>query len=166
MAGYTFTPVSGTGGYAEQNPIPTVSGRPVLTLKGKWKTSAGLRGSETYWKAGQEVRIDEELCSRHVLAIGGTGSGKTNLLFTMLDQIYGGMNANDVMIVFDSKGDYYKRFSSGKPMGSVAVLGNSSEYARRSVKWNISGSCWRTATITRSAGSMRWRSRGRSLHSA
>lgn len=137
MAGYTFTPVRGTGGYAEQNPIPTVSGRPVMTLKGKWKTSAGLRGSETYWKAGQEVCIDEELCSRHVLAIGGTGSGKTNLLFTMLNQIYDGMNANDVMIVFDSKGDYHKRFSSGKPVGSVAVLGNSSEYASSSVKWNI-----------------------------
>lgn len=135
MAEYSFSPVKGTGGYVETNPIPAAKGIPVLQLEGKWKTTTGLRGSEAFWKPGQVVNVDEETLSKHTLAIGGTGSGKTNLLFTMLQQIYAQMTANDVMIVFDSKGDYYKKFGRGNP--SARVLGNSGEYARMSERWNI-----------------------------
>ncbi len=137
MAGYSFTPVDGTGGYAEMNPIPPAEGTPVMTLKGKWKTSSGLRGSEAYWKPGQRIDIDEETCSKHTLCIGGTGSGKTNLLFSMMKQLIAGMTNDDVMVVFDSKGDFYRHFGAGRPADQVKVLGNSREYLRRSVRWNI-----------------------------
>lgn len=139
MAEFGFAPIRGTGGYAETNPIAKEEGiSPVLLeLTGKWKTRVGLMGSEPYWKAGQTIRISEETAARHTLCIGGTGSGKTTLMFRMFDQIYRKMTANDVAIIFDSKGDYFERFGRGKPAGTVRVLGNSSKYTSISEKWNI-----------------------------
>ena len=137
MAEYTITPVKGTGGSAETNPIPPAKGRPVIRLKGKWKTSSGLRDSELYWKPGQVIDMDESTCSMHTLCIGGTGAGKTDLLFSMAQQLLDQMTDDDVMVVFDSKGDFYEHFGTRLPADRVSVLGNSRKYIAKSVRWNI-----------------------------
>ena len=137
MAGYTMTPVKGTGGSAETNPIPPAKGSPVIRLKGKWKTSNGLRDSESYWKPGQVIDMDESTSSKHTLCIGGTGAGKTDLLFWMAQQVLDQMTDDDVMVVFDSKGDFYECFGKHLPVDRVSVLGNSREYKAKSVRWNI-----------------------------
>lgn len=56
------------------------------------------------------VPISENLLSRHMMLIGGIGTGKTNAFFQMLFQLNGRLTQNDVMIIFDTKGDFVKEF--------------------------------------------------------
>lgn len=51
-----------------------------------------------------------DLLSKHMLFIGGIGMGKTNAIFQMLDQLRGRVRPEDLIIVFDTKGDFYKRY--------------------------------------------------------
>lgn len=78
--------------------------------------------------------LTEEHLDKHSLLIGSTGCGKTTLLNKMISQIQNNMTKNDVMIIFDSKGDFYSKF--GKKNRSV-LLGNSSQYYSTSVRWNV-----------------------------
>ena len=56
------------------------------------------------------VSLDDDLLSRHVLILGGIGTGKTNTILHILEQLRGSMTRNDVMIIFDTKGDFYQEF--------------------------------------------------------
>lgn len=56
------------------------------------------------------VPFDAELLGRHLMFLGGIGTGKTNAFFQIIRQLRAGMTAEDVMIVFDTKGDFYKEF--------------------------------------------------------
>ena len=56
------------------------------------------------------VRLDEELLSRHMMLLGGIGTGKTNAFYQIISQLRKGMTEQDVMIVFDTKGDFYQSF--------------------------------------------------------
>lgn len=56
------------------------------------------------------VPITEELFSKHLLFLGGIGTGKTNAILQLVAQIKATMGENDVMVIFDTKGDYYKEF--------------------------------------------------------
>ena len=56
------------------------------------------------------LNIDNDIMSKHILLSGGTGSGKTNAFYLILDQLKSKMTQNDVMIIFDTKGDYYNKF--------------------------------------------------------
>lgn len=72
----------------------------------------------------QGIKITENILSKHSMLIGGTGSGKTNLFYHFIAQIRNRMTNNDAMIVFDSKGDFFKRFYR---QGDI-VLSNSKKY--------------------------------------
>lgn len=56
------------------------------------------------------VPLDAELLSRHLMFLGGIGTGKTNAFFQIVRQLRSTMTPDDVMIVFDTKGDFYKEF--------------------------------------------------------
>ena len=56
------------------------------------------------------VPLDEELLSRHIMLLGGIGTGKTNAFYQVISQLRKNMTAQDVMIVFDTKGDFYHSF--------------------------------------------------------
>lgn len=79
------------------------------------------------------ISIDEDILSKHMLLIGATGCGKSNTFYFIVDQLKEKMTANDVMIVFDTKGDYYKLFGST----SDAIIANSDPYYTDSERWNI-----------------------------
>jgi type IV secretory pathway TraG/TraD family ATPase VirD4 len=81
------------------------------------------------------VPIDEETLSRHLMFIGGIGTGKTNALFQILSQLRNGLSQNDVMIIFDSKGDFYNSFYR---KGDI-VIGNDDKATGSSAVdyWNI-----------------------------
>lgn len=53
-----------------------------------------------------ELCLSAEDLSTHTLATGGTGSGKTNVIFEITRQIKGQLTAEDVMIIFDTKRDF------------------------------------------------------------
>src|SRR3990172_1358762 len=56
------------------------------------------------------VPLDDDLLSRHVLLLGGIGTGKTNAILQLLKQLRNEMPSSDVMIIFDTKGDFYQEF--------------------------------------------------------
>ncbi len=56
------------------------------------------------------VPIDDNLLSRHMVLLGGIGTGKTNTFFQIMLQIRKKLSFNDIAIVFDTKGDFYKAF--------------------------------------------------------
>lgn len=60
----------------------------------------------------QEVKLplNDDLFSKHILFLGGIGTGKTNAIFQIIGQLRKNMTSNDVMLIFDTKGDYYNEF--------------------------------------------------------
>ena len=55
-------------------------------------------------------KLNEDILSKHLMLIGGTGCGKTNTFFHIVSQLKRKMAQNDVMIIFDTKGDYKSKF--------------------------------------------------------
>lgn len=56
------------------------------------------------------IPIDEKLLSRHILLLGGIGSGKTNTMNWIINSVRENMKNDDVAVIFDTKGDFYKDF--------------------------------------------------------
>ena len=48
------------------------------------------------------VPLDAELLSRHLMFLGGIGTGKTNAFFQVVKQLRNSMTADDVMIILSS----------------------------------------------------------------
>lgn len=109
------------GNSVSKTSLPSRKSNAFVTLKGKFNGTTAL------------FDLDEDTLSKHTMLIGGTGCGKTTLFFHFVDQIRRKMTSDDVMIIFDSKGDFYHRFGTDKDL----VLGNSKEFINRSVRWNI-----------------------------
>ena len=109
------------GTSVEKNTPPSMPTSPKVVLKGTHKGKEVLLG------------LEESVLSKHMMLIGGTGSGKSTLFYHIIKQLKQDMTKDDVMIVFDAKGDYYQRFyESGD-----CVIGNSQEYFATSERWNI-----------------------------
>ena len=68
-----------------------------------------LQGETGEGKPAQ-IPLSEDLLSKHVLFLGGIGMGKTNGIFQIVSQLRETMTPNDVMFIFDTKGDFYNRF--------------------------------------------------------
>ena len=77
--------------------------------------------------------IDEDLLSRHILLLGGSGCGKTNAFLFTLDAIRKDMRQDDVAIIFDTKGEFYDMFSKEGDY----VIGNSKRFRSISHSWNL-----------------------------
>lgn len=73
--------------------------------------------------------------SQNILFTGGIGSGKTNAICELVDQLLDKMGSNDTMIIFDSKGDFYSQFGSYKAAKmDIQYLSNDSN---NTVTWNM-----------------------------
>jgi type IV secretory pathway TraG/TraD family ATPase VirD4 len=68
-----------------------------------------IRGQDASGKPAN-FPFSDDLLSKHLLFIGGIGMGKTNGIFQILSQLRNNMTSNDVMVVFDTKGDFYDTF--------------------------------------------------------
>lgn len=79
--------------------------------------------------------VGAEQLSRHMLLLGGIGTGKSNAFNHIIRQIRRGMTQNDVMVIFDTKGDFYNEFY--RP-GDV-VISNDKRASGKNGKdyWNI-----------------------------
>lgn len=58
----------------------------------------------------QALPVTRELLSKQMLLLGGIGTGKTNVFYGMIDKIRKEMTSDDVMVIFDTKGDFYDSF--------------------------------------------------------
>ena len=56
------------------------------------------------------IPIGESILSRHMLFLGGIGTGKTNAMNLFIRNTRRVLTEKDVLVIFDTKGDYYKEF--------------------------------------------------------
>jgi type IV secretory pathway TraG/TraD family ATPase VirD4 len=95
---------------------------------------AKVRLPGTFAGAPNLIALDDDTLGKQTLLIGGTGSGKTTLLYHIVSQLKSSMTNDDVMIIFDSKGDYHSKFFD---KATDLVIGNSKQYSAGSEHWNI-----------------------------
>lgn len=57
-----------------------------------------------------QVPLTADLLSKHMLFLGGIGTGKTNAFCQVVSQLTDTLTEDDVMIIFDTKGDFYQEF--------------------------------------------------------
>ena len=88
-------------------------------------------------KAGKDiyVPIDANLLSRHMVLLGGIGTGKTNTFNQIMTQLRESMTQDDVMIIFDTKGDFYNTFY--RPGDIVISNDNTATGSTGKDYWNI-----------------------------
>lgn len=85
---------------------------------------------------GREAMFDmsEKMCSKHILLIGSIGTGKTNTFYHIIEYMDANMTQDDVMLIFDTKGDFYSDFYLD---GADYIIGNSSMFLDKTSYWNI-----------------------------
>lgn len=109
------------GTSVSKNGPPKSVSSPAVVLKGVFNDKPASFG------------LDEGILSKHMMLVGGTGCGKSTLFYHIIDQLKRKMNEQDVMIIFDTKGDYYSHFYNEKD----CVIGNSPQFIEKSERWNI-----------------------------
>ncbi len=93
--------------------------------------------------------LSDDQLNKHVLLLGGPGSGKTNVIKMIVDFLRSAPGPDDVYVIFDTKGDYLERFYR---KGDV-VIANGEEYRDHPGyrSWNIyeelaaAGNGWETS---------------------
>lgn len=82
-----------------------------------------------------KVPFGEDLLSKHLLFLGGIGTGKTNGIFQMIAQLRKKMSTNDVMLIFDTKGDFYQSFFR---QGDIVISNDEKATGSKGVDyWNV-----------------------------
>ena len=84
---------------------------------------------------GNCFALTETTLSKHLLLLGGIGSGKTNVFNFILEDLIAGQRPEDLILVFDTKGDFIERF--GHRCAKKVVVGNSPKYRQATSYWNI-----------------------------
>ena len=81
------------------------------------------------------VPFNNDLLSRHILFLGGIGTGKTNAFFQLIKQLRHSLTEDDVMIIFDSKGDFHELFADP---GDIVISNDNRARGKNGVDyWNI-----------------------------
>ncbi len=115
--GYSEEVVSGfalTDARAHVGPVPSEFG-----VHGAHATSIGF---------------SDDMLGRHVLFVGGIGTGKTVGMTALVRSVRNAMTADDVLVFFDTKGDYLEAF--GRP-GDAVVAAHMDVADGRHVVWNL-----------------------------
>lgn len=87
------------GDKLQTNPVSMIGNEPKCFLIGKDESEHKL-----------QVPIDSDILSRHMMLLGGIGTGKTNAFNQIIRQLRSTMTSDDIMIIFDTKGDFYNEF--------------------------------------------------------
>lgn len=112
------------GNELSENPILYPTQNPRCAFIGVDKT-----GRDVY------VPIDANLLSRHMVLLGGIGTGKTNTFNQIIRQLRASMTQEDIMIIFDTKGDFYNTFY--RPGDIVISNDNTATGPTGKDYWNI-----------------------------
>lgn len=87
---------------------------------------------------GRDFYVTNQDLATGLLCIGSTGNGKTTFFFNLLDGILPYLGENDVAIIFDSKGDYRKRYYSPDNPNHIIISLNPEDFSCAR-NWNIFG---------------------------
>lgn len=104
--------------------VPALSHIPYITLSGK-----ACDGTIA------NIPLSQDILSKHIMLLGGIGTGKSNTFYHIISQIKNRMTSDDVMVVFDTKGDFYKEFY--KP-GDIVISNDNTATGNDCLDyWNI-----------------------------
>ncbi|MCL2054437.1 MAG: type IV secretion system DNA-binding domain-containing protein [Oscillospiraceae bacterium] len=98
------------------------------------QTSGAVKLHGTFAGKPSAFTLNNDTLSKHTMLIGGTGCGKTTLFYHFISQLKKSMTNDDVMIIFDSKGDFHSKFFNKT---TDIIIGNSKQYSAESAHWNI-----------------------------
>lgn len=104
----------------------TASSAPICCLRGCTEQNCNV-----------QVPLDNEILSKHIMFLGGIGTGKTNAFYQIVSQLKQKMTSDDVMIIFDTKGDFYTEFYC--PGDVVISNDNTATGTDRTDYWNLFG---------------------------
>lgn len=82
------------------------------------------------------IGLNKDNFARHTLFMGSVGTGKTNGMFQVIGQLKSRLGPEDIMIIFDTKGDYLDEFF----MPGDVIISNDEKACGRDGKanyWNI-----------------------------
>lgn len=79
-------------------------------------------------RTGNTIGLNKDIFSCGCLALGAPGTGKTNLFNMILSRLLVTQEENDVIIIFDTKGDYLEEFGSKIPATNKIIIGAGEEY--------------------------------------
>lgn len=102
-----------------------------LTLKEKINMPDGEGSAVSFVGEGCIIPLTDSVLTKHILYTGTIGTGKTTAMFQLLRQLVTTMNEDDVMVIFDTKGDFKDEFYRE---GKDAVI---SADDKATVYWNI-----------------------------
>jgi hypothetical protein len=83
---------------------------------------------------GTSIGLDDALLGRHVLFLGGIGTGKTVGMTSLVRSIRAAARPDDVLVFFDTKGDYLEAFYTE---GDVTVTGKPDGVHPGQTDWNV-----------------------------
>ena len=115
---------------------PPIVNNPTISIDGT-RIIKNLDG--TSQSKPMRLQLNNDILSRHLMLIGGTGCGKTNAFFHIVEQVKRSMTSDDVMIIFDTKGDYQKQFFEAD---RDCVISSSEDGFSNIVNWNIFEEIW------------------------
>jgi type IV secretory pathway TraG/TraD family ATPase VirD4 len=101
---------------------------PLCGYAGAARPTAGVQGV-----GGAAIGFDDATLGRHVLFLGGIGSGKTVGMTALVDSLRAAADPRDVFVFFDTKGDYHERFF--RP-GDVTLSAGGREFGGAE-RWNL-----------------------------
>src|SRR5690606_27563048 len=87
-----------------------------------------------YGHGGSAIGFDDAMLGRHVLFLGGIGTGKTVAMSALVDSVRRGVGPDDVIVFFDTKGDYLERFYTD---GDVVLSLDGDHPGARQHRWNL-----------------------------
>lgn len=79
----------------------------------------------------KSIPLTSSVLSKHLLYTGTIGTGKTTAMFQLLRQLIDKMSEDDVMVIFDTKGDFKGEFY--RPEKDVVISSDS----KATAYWNI-----------------------------
>ena len=114
-----------------------------------------VRNSPPPQEQTEGIRIDgdsgsfwltEEILSRGLLNIGSTGSGKTNLIYSISRAILRRLRNDEIVVFFDYKGDYFNAFFDKNNPNHI-VISTQDKHKPYSRSWNLFGELFGRETI-------------------
>ena len=79
-------------------------------------------------KTGKMIGLSKEMLSCGLMILAEAGAGKTNLLDIITKRLFATQEKHDKLIIFDTKGDYFREFGDCIPEEERIVVGTGEEY--------------------------------------
>jgi hypothetical protein len=84
--------------------------------------------------SGTSIGLSDQMVGRHILFLGGIGTGKTVGMSALVDSVRKSLTPDDVMVFFDTKGDYYDAFHRE---GDAVIAATTAAVYEGQVTWNL-----------------------------